>query len=283
MKKIFALATLIAAFCISATAQTPADSVAIVKAKWQKTKLEKGIEARTALFENLYKGPQAVSIIEISPKSKRKFDIAYDHKMVRTSEMAAAHNGVAAINGSYYDMKHGTSVCFHKIDENVIDWTGRAELGARVNGAVRTRDGKMEILDWSLEIEETYKENKGTVLSSGPIMLKEGRIADFSKCSGSFIETKHPRSAIFTTRKGTIVFITVDGRSRDNSIGVSIPEFAHLVRVLGGEDAINLDGGGSSTLWLKNAPEGGILNYPCDNRKFDHKGERRVSNIIYVY
>ncbi len=283
MKRLFVLSVAIAALCTTAVAQTPADSIAITKAKWHKTKLEKGIVAYTALFNELYKGPQAVSIIEVDKKSKRKFDIAYDHKMVRTSKMAAAHNGVAAINGSYYDMKHGTSVCFHKIDDQVIDWTGRSELGARVNGAVRTRDGKLEILDWSLQAEETYKENKGTVLASGPIMMQDGRVADFSKCSRGFIETKHPRSAIYTTRKGKVVMITVDGRAKGNSIGVSIPEFAHLVRVLGAYDAINLDGGGSTTLWMKGADNDGILNHPSDNRKFDHKGERSVSNIIYVY
>ena len=283
MKKIFSLSLALATLCTAAFAQTPADSVAIVKAKWQKSKLEKGIVARTAMFENLYKGPQAVSIVEISPKSKRKIDVAYDHKMVRTSEMAAAHNGVAAINGSYYDMKHGTSVCFHKIDDKVLDWSAMGELNARTNGAVRTVDGEIEILDWSYDIEKAYSQNKGTVLASGPIMLQDGKVADFSKCDKSFIETKHPRSAIFTTSDGKVVFITVDGRSKGNSIGVSITELAHLCRVLGGYDAINLDGGGSTTLWMKGAKDGGILNHPSDNRKFDHKGERRVSNIIYVY
>ena len=283
MKKIFSLTLALATLCTSAIAQTPADSVAIVKAKWQKSKLEKGIVARTAQFDNLYKGPQAVRIIEVSSKSKRKFDIAHDHKMVRTSEMAAAHNGVAAINGSYYDMKHGTSVCFHKIDNKVLDWSAMGELNARTNGAVRTADGEIEIFDWSYDIERTYKGNKGTVLASGPIMLQDGKTADFSKCDKSFIETKHPRSAIFTTSDGKVVLITVDGRSKDNSIGVSITELAHLCRVLGGYDAINLDGGGSTTLWMKSSKGEGILNHPSDNRKFDHKGERRVSNIIYVY
>ena len=41
MKKIFSLAIAVALFSATAIAQTPADSIAIVKAKWQKTKLEK--------------------------------------------------------------------------------------------------------------------------------------------------------------------------------------------------------------------------------------------------
>lgn len=65
--------------------------------------------------------------------------------------------------------------------------------------------------------------------------------------------------------------------------GVSIPELAHLIRVLGGSDALNLDGGGSTTLWMEQTPDNGVLNCPSDNRKFDHQGERSIPNIIYVH
>ena len=102
---------------------------------------------------------------------------------------------------------------------------------------------------------------------------------EWSEFGQDFINTRHPRSVIFTKKDGTTVFLTVDGRSKGNADGMSIPELAQLVKVLGAKDAINLDGGGSTTLWTKGA---GIVNYPCDNRRFDHEGERSVSNIIYV-
>ena len=113
-------------------------------------------------------------------------------------------------------------------------------------------------------------------------MLEDGDFSDWSRCSESFIKTRYPRSAIYTKRDGTIVMLTVDGRSAGNADGMSIPELAYLIKVLGGEDALNLDGGGSTTLWLKGAPENGVLNYPCDNKTFDHAGERSVANIVYV-
>ena len=43
--------------------------------------------------------------------------------------------------------------------------------------------------------------------------------------------------------------------------------------------ALNLDGGGSSTLWTA---QEGVLNHPYDNRRFDHEGERGVPNCIVV-
>ena len=44
-------------------------------------------------------------------------------------------------------------------------------------------------------------------------------------------------------------------------------------------DAMNLDGGGSSALWSRKY---GVVSHPCDNRKYDHEGERKVSSTIVV-
>ena len=60
---------------------------------------------------------------------------------------------------------------------------------------------------------------------------------------------------------------------------MSIPELATVSRLLGLKDAMNLDGGGSSTLWTDST---GIVNYPYDNKKFDHEGARKVPNVIVV-
>ena len=64
--------------------------------------------------------------------------------------------------------------------------------------------------------------------------------------------------------------------------GWIINRYKLTIRVLGGEDALNLDGGGSTTLWLSGASDNGVVNYPCDNGRFDHAGERKVPNILYI-
>lgn len=43
--------------------------------------------------------------------------------------------------------------------------------------------------------------------------------------------------------------------------------------------ALNLDGGGSTTMWVKGE---GVINYPTDNKRFDHYGQRRIRNYIMV-
>lgn len=278
--KRFVLLAIACLACVTAQAQSAADSLAIVTSKWSTSSPQKGVVHKSLRIDNLYKGPQSINLIEISRSSKLRLAVAHDNRMRRTSDMAQGHNAAVAVNGTFYNMREGNSTCFYKVDKELIDSTTAYEAAIRVNGAVHLQGRKVRILDWTRDIERNYKGNKGTVLAAGPIMLEDGCKADWSECDEGFIKTKHPRSAIYTTRDGKVVLLTVDGRSSGNAAGMSIPELMHLIRVLGGYDALNLDGGGSTTLWIEGA---GVVNYPCDNKKFDHEGERRVSNCIYAY
>ena len=264
-KRITLLFTWLCLLCTATFAQTSADSIAIVSAHWETNVSEDGIVHKRALFPSLYKGPQHINLIEIPSSRKLHFGIGVDEKMTPISKLAPEHQALAAINGSFYDMKRGNSVCYLRFGKEIVDTTTTSEFKIRVTGAVYT-----------------HKKKKGAVLASGPLMIKDGKTSSWEMCDKSFIVTKHPRSAIFTTKDKKTVLITVDGRSKGNAIGVSIPELAHLIRILGGVDALNLDGGGSTTLWMKNAPDNGVLNCPSDNGKFDHQGQRRIPNIIYV-
>ena len=63
----------------------------------------------------------------------------------------------------------------------------------------------------------------------------------------------------------------IDGRQSGKADGLTIPQMAQLAKYLGLVDAINLDGGGSSTLWVKGK---GVINTPSGG------SVRKVPNII---
>jgi exopolysaccharide biosynthesis protein len=84
------------------------------------------------------------------------------------------------------------------------------------------------------------------------------------------VETRHPRTAVAKLRDGKFLMITVDGRS-ESSGGISLYDLAKLLLELGAIDAMNLDGGGSTTMYL----EGKVVNQPSDK-----EGERKVSDAI---
>lgn len=280
--RLFSFILLTWAWGIVLHGQTVEDSVAIVTAKWETSVSPDNIVHKRAAIPHLYKGNQYINLVEIPHHRKFHYGIAVS-EMKPISRLAQDNQALAAINGSFYNMQKGNSVCYLKLGKEVVDTTTTQEFNLRVTGAVYTHKKNLRILPWSPEIESAYKKKKGSVLASGPLLMDDGKTCSWEMCDSSFVVTKHPRSAVFTTKDKRVVFITVDGRSKGNAIGVSIPELAHLIRVLGGEDALNLDGGGSTTLWMKGASDKGVLNCPSDNGKFDHLGERKIPNIIYVY
>ncbi|MCC6929977.1 MAG: phosphodiester glycosidase family protein [Gemmatimonadaceae bacterium] len=88
-----------------------------------------------------------------------------------------------------------------------------------------------------------------------------------------FSTARHPRSAIALSRDSTkLMLVVVDGR-RAWSVGMSLAELADNLIALGAYQAMNLDGGGSSALWLA----GEVVNFPSDP-----SGERAVGNALVV-
>jgi hypothetical protein len=118
------------------------------------------------------------------------------------------------------------------------------------------------------------------ILGGGPHLLKDGRTlgaaeADTEGFSGpDFTFKRHPRTATGTRPDGTIILVTVDGRQPKISVGMTVEELAALMLELGCVDAINLDGGGSTTMVVR----GRVVNSPSDAA-----GERPVSDALLVF
>jgi exopolysaccharide biosynthesis protein len=87
-------------------------------------------------------------------------------------------------------------------------------------------------------------------IQGGPQLVRDGRVFvpyAWEGFSAAFARLRTARSAIGITGTGKVLFVTVDGHSRQNS-GMTLDELAALMGDLGAVDAMNLDGGGSSTL-----------------------------------
>jgi len=108
-------------------------------------------------------------------------------------------------------------------------------------------------------------------------LLKGGNdaaLAEADSFNEAFRNTRHPRTAVGVRPDGVIVLVTVDGRQPLHSVGMSIAELTALMIELGCAEAINLDGGGSTTMVIRDK----IVNRPSDAA-----GERPVSDALLVY
>jgi hypothetical protein len=106
-----------------------------------------------------------------------------------------------------------------------------------------------------------------TGLNGHPMLVRENRIVP-SPHGGE----RHPRTGVGLTQDGSALFVTVDGR-RANAVGMTLREFAVLMRTFGAEWAVNLDGGASSTMVVR----GKVANSPSDPY-----GERSVPYAVVL-
>ncbi len=89
-----------------------------------------------------------------------------------------------------------------------------------------------------------------------------------------FADARHPRTAVGVRADGRILLVTVDGRQPEKSVGMTIAELTALLIELGAVEAINMDGGGSTTMVI----DGKVVNSPSDLT-----GERPVGDALLVF
>lgn len=225
----------------------------------------------------LFGSPQSVSFVRFRPGAYTLNVVSAEGPAAdSTSTLCLQHEAVAGINGSYFDMQQLTSVTYLKDDGFVVNASTSQEELFRTNGAVLLGNGIIRIDAAGTSPWDGWRE----VMASGPILLDEGVRAAYTEgISGweDFYAKRHPRSMIGTDGEGSVWLVVVDGRAEGQATGMSISELTELAHLMGLTDALNLDGGGSSTLWTLS---GGVVNHPCDNGKFDADGQRVVPSIL---
>jgi exopolysaccharide biosynthesis protein len=113
-------------------------------------------------------------------------------------------------------------------------------------------------------------------VSGGPVLVHDGKAARLQLPESDSFEVRsaferHPRSAV-GWNDDFFFLVEVDGRQGGLSIGMTLQELANYLVKLGCTEAMNLDGGGSATLWYS----GQVRNSPCDGQ------ERAVANALVV-
>lgn len=97
------------------------------------------------------------------------------------------------------------------------------------------------------------------IISGGPYLVKNGDIyVDMTAQKLASIGGRNPRTAIGYTKDNSLIMLTADGRE-GASIGLTLIELANLMKELGCVNAMNLDGGGSTVMYVK----GKIVNKPA--------------------
>ncbi|TDE30210.1 phosphodiester glycosidase family protein [Nonomuraea mesophila] len=181
----------------------------------------------------------------------------------------------------------------------VIDANGRV-VGLRTSGGKITKG--MRVLhgngvgadwlnehawpEWKVEITtkvvdlRTKKALKLTpdlnVIAGSVGLVRNGKVKITAKRDGhdsmNMILRRHPRTLVGTTKNGSLILATIDGRQPGITVGANFVEAAQFMRWLGAKHAINLDGGGSTAMVVDNK----VVNRPSDG------SERGIGDALLV-
>jgi hypothetical protein len=123
------------------------------------------------------------------------------------------------------------------------------------------------------------------VVNGGPRLLRGGEIDITARAEGfdrkedpGFYYAcggrRNPRTLAGVKPDGALLFVTVDGRAPDHSVGASFEESARLMQALGAAEALNLDGGGSTTM---------TIGEELATRPSDEEGERPIGDALLIF
>ena len=286
------------------------DSLAFLNASWEITDLGKGAKAMYVQIPMFY-STQSVCVVKYPMKNFRSDILHRPEKSAgKPSEIGREVGAAFALNGGYFHVKQRIPSVYFRERDQQLGYTHPTEL-YRVDGLMGFKDhkGRKAVIEMAADTMQYGAVSKGwkEAMASGPVLILDGEIvvpllmgdkadganvsamADEQKqgskirthySSAQFYDKRHPRAAFGYDDDGNGYLVVIDGRFKGQADGATIYETAYICHMLGMTEAINLDGGGSTTLWTEKT---GVINHPYDNKTFDHEGERSVPNLIVVY
>lgn len=236
-------------------------------------------------------GPIAVQALRLDPrKVTLEIGRGLDADPRETVETIAERQpgAIAAVNAGFFSLETGRPTDYLRIDGEIVNGTSRPRGAVGIldrNGVTRllfdrvtvnTRGAGPPAYQTLLGSSPREWARAQHAVSGAGLLMRDDRVlTDWTdeRIAAGFETTRHPRTLIGTGENGSIWLITVDGRNPLLSFGMSFAELQRLAKRLGLRSALNLDGGGSTTMWV----EGKVVNHPSDP-----EGPRKVSEAILV-
>jgi hypothetical protein len=256
-------------FLIALLAEAPAAG------GWQE--VAAGVRYQEREYRRGTEGPFRLFALEVDPRSPavnllpvRAMDAPKGREA--TSSMALRLGAVAAVNGGYFKPDGAAAGVFVLNGEVLGEGSGRTGLlFCRERGDVE----KLEFDIVAAKQGKWRRQGRGCkaddVTGAGPKLIAGGRVVLAGE-GFAHEKARHPRTAVARTREGKYLFVVVDGRQK-SSVGMTLSELAGELLEMGAVEALNLDGGGSSTMVVK----GQVRNSPSDGR------ERTVGDAVLVF
>lgn len=254
------------------------DSVAIFKGA-KVEELRPGVKWTSTI--TVWKGePRSINIVSVPKSEFKNLHLTYPSGMVKTSVQCKEADALVGINGQYFDNSSGgTGLArdFLKIDGVVVTEGANNRGDTYASGAFVFSDNMADVKKVSKN-EGARKLTDENVMVCGPQLIDNGTYRSLDQSTTHNTDT-HPRTAVAVTYDDCVLLVTIDGRFPGQAVGMPTTLMQEFFTLLGARAALNLDGGGSTTMYIKGR---GVVNHACDGKNWDNPKERAVNSIIYL-
>ena len=262
-------------------------------------------------MDDVTKAPQNVNVLEVdlnNPAYKINF---YYTSRSKTSEVGKNNNAIAAINAAFeqeaiYNRTNGVNHSEVTLEKGHLRyWKHEAAMvgdGQRKIGIIYGAKGAKNIDEGGEQALKIYKQlTEKNIFASAPMLIDEFEPVGVSfvpdYLTSSYINgleyedyrrhqgVRHPRTAVALTEDNDLLLITVDGRFPGNAEGMSAKELTlFIAKHFNPRWAMNFDGGGSTTMYIKGAgTTNDVVNHPSNTGStWDSAVERDLSTFILV-
>ncbi|MEM1417744.1 MAG: phosphodiester glycosidase family protein [Myxococcota bacterium] len=186
---------------------------------------------------------------------------AHEQRWSSVRELARAAGQTYAINGGFWEsmaQPGGLQVGGGEAWPNALDDERYGLLG------IRRRRGELRAFVEAPEVVRADADGLDAAVSGRPLLVRDGEVATAAIDATESANRLQPRTAAGVSRSGRRLWLAVTDGRQPHSRGITLYELARTLRELGADDAINLDGGGSSTLFIDRL--GGVVNAPSGSR-----------------
>lgn len=230
--------------------------------------------ARMKLLQSVTLGQETFDVTGVNRERKADDTVIYTPHFGPTTKTGGGGLELVIVKGIIISALDGLGNAAIPRNGYVISASGKFRQSL---AAVEGKNGSLRLTRrWEgLPAELTRDRFQLDVVTGVPQLIKNSKIDitwEQEKSSKSFVETRHPRTAVAKLKDGKFLMLTADGRS-EQSAGLDLYDLAAYFLELGATDAMNLDGGGSTTMFVG----GKVVNKPSDK-----EGERKVGDAILV-
>jgi len=265
-------------FALTPLALADADMDQIQNAEWFQREIAGGVFYKYYHFNDLFGGPLDIFVTE-ADLDNSGISVSFPNSpsgwQTVSTYAGMTPNAVSVINGNFFDISTGDCVQYFKVDDTVLFTTQPAVAdggGIAVSGGNQVTLLPRPGAGWESLTQPS-------VMASNTMVALDDAIWPWPHTPSSeenfYYQDKHPRTCIGLTDDNKFVMVAVDGRSTVSQ-GVTYEQLAKIMLGLGCDDAVGLDGGGSTTLWVAGEPGNRVVNTPSDG------SQRSVGNALAI-